>query len=61
MRISTIVRQRNITGTEAAGLFGLPEAGLSRLDRGECCEYSLEFLFRPLTVLSLEIEIIIRR
>ena len=48
-RIDSIVRQRRITQTEAAGLLGLSQPDVSRLLRGDFRAYSLERLFRLLT------------
>ena len=58
-RIDAIVRQRGITQTEAARLLGLSQPDVSRLLRGDFREYSLERLFRLLTVLGRDIDIVI--
>ena len=60
-RIDTIVRQRRITQTEAARLLGLSQPDVSRLLRGDFREYSLERLFRLLTALGRDIDIVIRQ
>ena len=60
-RIDAIVRQRGITQTEAARLLGLSQPDVSRLLRGDFREYSLERLFRLLTALGCNIEIVIQR
>ncbi len=60
-RINTIVRQRGITQTEAARLLGLTQPDVSRLLRGDFREYSLERLFRLLTALGRDIDIVIRQ
>ena len=60
-RIDTIVRQRRITPTEAARLLGLSRPDVSRLLRGDFREYSLERLFRLLTALGRDIDIVIRQ
>ena len=60
-RIEDIVSQRGITQTEAARLLGLSQPDLSRLFRGDFREYSLERLFRLLTTLGRNVEIIIRQ
>ena len=60
-RIDAIVRQRGITQTEAARLLDLSQPDVSRLLRGDFREYSLERLFRLLTALGCEIEIVIRQ
>ena len=60
-RIDTIIRQRGITQTEAARLLGLTQPDVSRLLRGDFREYSLERLFRLLTALGRDIDIVIRQ
>ncbi|MDE0254216.1 MAG: helix-turn-helix transcriptional regulator [Rhodospirillaceae bacterium] len=60
-RIDDIVRQRGITQTEAARLLGLSQPDVSRLLRGDFREYSLERLFRLLTTLGRDIEIVVRQ
>ncbi len=56
-----LVSQRGITQTEAARLLGLSQPDVSRLLRGDFREYSLERLFRLLTTLGRDIEIVIRQ
>ena len=60
-RIDGIVRARDITQTEAARLLGLSQPDVSRLLRGDFHEYSLERLFRLLTTLGRDIEIVVRQ
>ena len=60
-RIDAIVRQRGITQTEAGRLLGLSQPDVSRLLRGDFREYSLERLFRLLTALGRDIDIVIRQ
>ena len=60
-RIDTIVRQRGITQTEAARILGLSQPDVSRLLRGDFRQYSLERLFRLLTSLGRDIDIVIRQ
>ena len=59
--IDTIVRQRRITQTEAARMLGLSQPDVSRLLRGDFRQYSLERLFRLLTTLGRDIDIVIRQ
>ncbi|MDE0680639.1 MAG: helix-turn-helix transcriptional regulator [Gammaproteobacteria bacterium] len=59
-RIDGLVRQRGITQSEAARLLGLAQPDVSRLLRGDFREYSLERLFRLLTALGRDIDIVIR-
>ena len=60
-RIDALVRERGITQTEAARLLGLTQPDVSRLLRGDFREYSLERLFRLLTALDRDIDIVIRQ
>ena len=60
-RIDDIVRDRGITQTEAARLLGLSQPDVSRLLRGDFREYSLERLFRLLTALGRDIDIVVRQ
>ena len=60
-RIDAIVRQRSITQTEAGHLLGLSQPDVSRLLGGDFREYSLERLFRLLTALGRDIDIVIRQ
>ena len=60
-RIDAIVRQRGTTQTEAGRLLGLSQPDVSRLLRGDFREYSLERLFRLLTALGRDIDIVIRQ
>ncbi|MXY90711.1 MAG: XRE family transcriptional regulator [Gammaproteobacteria bacterium] len=59
-RIDAIIRQRNLTQTEAARLLGLSQPDISRLLRGNFREYSLERLLRLLAALGRDIDIVIR-
>ena len=60
-RIDSIVRQRGITQIEAARILGLSQPDVSRLLRGDFRQYSLERLFRLLTALGRDIDIVIRQ
>ena len=60
-RIDDIVRGRGITQTEAARLLGLSQPDVSRLLRGDFREYSLDRLFRLLTRLGRDVDIVIRQ
>ena len=60
-RIDSIVRQRGITQTEAARLLGLSQPDVSRLLRGDFRAYSLERLFRLVTALGRDVDIVIRQ
>ncbi|MCY3880241.1 MAG: helix-turn-helix transcriptional regulator [Rhodobacteraceae bacterium] len=60
-RIDDIVRDRGITQTEAARLLGLSQPDVSRLLRGDFREYSLDRLFRLLTALGRDVDIVVRQ
>ena len=60
-RIDDIIRRRDITQTEAARLLGLSQPDVSRLLRGDFREYSLERLFRLLTALGRDVDIVVRQ
>ena len=60
-RIDDIIRKRGVTQTETARLLGLSQPDVSRLLRGDFREYSLERLFRLLTALGRDVDIIIRQ
>ncbi len=60
-RIDDIVRARGITQTEATRLLSLSQPDVSRLLRGDFREYSLERLFRLLTMLGRDIDIVVRQ
>ena len=60
-RIDSIVRQRGITQAEAARILGLSQPDVSRLLRGDFRQYSIERLFRLLTALGRDIDIVIRQ
>lgn len=59
-RIDTIVREQDLTQTQAARLLGLSQPDVSRLLRGDFREYSLERLLRLLTALGPDIDIVVR-
>jgi len=54
------VRDRGLTQTEVGRLMGLSQPDVSRLLRGDFREYSLERLFRLLTTLRRDIDIVVR-
>jgi predicted XRE-type DNA-binding protein len=59
--IDDIVHDRGLTQTEAGRLMGLSQPDASLLLRGDFREYSLERLFRLLTALGRDIDIVIRQ
>jgi predicted XRE-type DNA-binding protein len=60
-RIDQIVRDRRLTQAKAAELLGLSQPDVSRLLRGHFRDYSLERLFRLLTALGRDVEIVVRK
>jgi len=60
-RIEEIIRRRGLKQVEAARLLGLAQPDVSRLLRGDFREYSMERLFRLLTALGRDVEIVIRQ
>lgn len=60
-RIDAIVRERDLTQTQAAKLLGLSQPDVSRLLRGDFREYSLERLLRLLTALGPDVDIVVRQ
>jgi len=60
-QIDRIVRQRRLTQARAAELLGLSQPDVSRLLRGSFRDYSVERLFRLLTVLGHDVEIVVRK
>jgi len=59
--IDDIVCTRGMTQTEAVRLIGLSQPDMSRLVRGDVREHSPERLFRPLTALGRNVDIVIRQ
>lgn len=59
-RIDAIVRQRRLTQVEAAKTLGLSQPDVSRLLRGDFRDFSMDRLFRLLTALGRDVEIVIR-
>lgn len=59
--IEEVIRRRGLKQVEAAKLLGLSQPDVSRLLRGDFREYSMERLFRLLTVLGRDVEIVIRQ
>ena len=59
-RIDDLVRRRGITQTDTARLLDHTQPDVSRLLSGDFRQYSLERLFRLLTALGRDIDIVIR-
>ena len=60
-RISEIVKQRRLTQSDTAALFGIDQPKVSRLLRGQLSGFSYERLLKFLNALGCDIEIIIKR
>jgi predicted XRE-type DNA-binding protein len=59
--IDAIIRKRKLTQIAAGQLLGLSQPDVSRLLRGDFRDFSVERLFRLLTSLGRDVEIVIRR
>ncbi len=59
-RIDTIIRERDIKQVDAAKILGMSQPDVSRLLRGNFRGYSVERLFRLLTALGRNVEIVVR-
>jgi predicted XRE-type DNA-binding protein len=60
-RISEIIKQRRLTQSDAAALFGIDQPKVSRLLRGQLSGFSYERLLKFLNALGCDVEIIIKR
>ena len=60
LRLSEIIRERNLTQKEAAKLLGIPQSKVSCLMNGKLSMFSLDYLFELLNALDRDIEIIIK-
>ena len=60
-RIDAIIRERRLTQVQAAELLGLSQPDVSRLLRGQFCDYSVERLLRLLMALGRDVDIVIRK
>ena len=60
-RIDQIIRERRLTQARVAELLGISQPDVSRLLRGSFRDYSVERLFRLLTSLGRDVEIVIRK
>ena len=60
-RIDQIIRERRLTQARVAALLGISQPDVSRLLRGNFRDYSVERLFRLLTRLGRDVEIVIRK
>ena len=59
-RITEIIRERNLTQKQAGGILDLPQSKVSNLMNGKLSMFSLEHLFKMLTALQFDVEIIVK-
>ncbi len=59
-RLTAIIREKNLTQTQAAHLMGLSQPDVSRLLKGQFRDLSLERILRLLTRLGCEVEILVK-
>jgi predicted XRE-type DNA-binding protein len=60
-RITAVLEKKRLTQIKAAQLLGIDQPKVSKLLRGQLREFSTERLFRFLTALDQDVEIVIRR
>lgn len=60
-RITAVLEKKRLTQMPAAQLLSIDQPKVSRLLRGQLREFSTERLFRFLTALDHDVEIVIRR
>ena len=60
-RIAAVLEQKRLTQVQAAKLLGIDQPKVSKLRRGQLREFSTERLFRFLTALDQDVEIVIKR
>lgn len=60
-RITEVLEKKRVTQLQAAQLLGIDQPKVSKLLRGQLREFSTERLFRFLTALDQDVEIVIRR
>ena len=59
-QICTVIRKRNLTHIEAAGILGINRPKISALTRGNLDGFKYDRLFKFLNLLGQDIEIVIR-
>lgn len=59
-RITAIIRDKDLTQKQAAGLLGIPQSKVSCLMNGKLSMFSLDHLFELLNALDRDVEIIIK-
>ena len=60
-RIVAVLEKKRLTQVQAAKLLGIDQPKVSKLRRGQLREFSTERLFRFLTALDQDVEIVIKR
>jgi predicted XRE-type DNA-binding protein len=60
-RITEVLEKKRLTQRQTAKLLGIDQPKVSQLLRGQLREFSAERLFRFLTTLDQDVEIVIRR
>jgi len=59
-KIDTIMKDRGLKQTEAAGLLGVKQPDISKMLRGDFRQFSVERLLRILVALNHDVEIVVR-
>jgi predicted XRE-type DNA-binding protein len=60
LQINKLIKERKLNQTEAADLLGLDQPKISALNRGRLTGFSVERLFKLLSMLDQDIEIVIK-
>ena len=60
IQISKLIKKRKLTQIDAAKLLGLDQPKISALNRGRLSGFSVERLFKLLSILDQDIEIVIK-
>src|SRR5690349_19689742 len=60
VQINMLIKKRKLNQTDAAKLLGLDQPKVSALSRGRLSGFSVERLFKLLSILNQDIEIVIR-
>lgn len=59
-KIDTIMKQRHLKQTAAAGLFGVAQPDVSKMLRGDFRQFSVERLLRFLVALDQDVDIVVK-
>ncbi len=60
IQINKLIKKRKLNQTDAAKLLGLDQPKISALNRGRLSGFSVERLFKLLSILDQDIEIVIK-